>query len=336
MPDDQIQDLNYLAGVSAFQNARMRAFWNEVSSLVRGKPAELLSFEDIRARLRLREESYLGLQEVELDRILGSVGRYRDFTRGFLPRTAKMQDRWSRIYAQATGLTGLPPIELYKVGDAFFVRDGNHRVSVARQLGSNTIQAHVTEVPTTISLHAGMSADELDELAAYAEFLDATRLPYLRPHHQSMQLSEPSRYADLLGHIHVHQSVLSQQQARAVGFDEAAADWYDNLYRPALTLIRKYDVIKHMHGRTEGDLYLWMIDHLREVQEALDAPDDDAVPRRFSDALVDFLASRRIPVPKELLSEKDDTVRLVRSEIEAALEEMRAKEAEEQKDALAE
>ncbi|MDZ4768903.1 MAG: hypothetical protein SGJ24_07220 [Chloroflexota bacterium] len=336
MPDDQIQEMNYLAGVSAFHNARMRAFWNEVSSLVRGKPAELLSFEEIRARLRLREESYMGLQEVPLDQIVGSVGRYRDFTRGFLPRTAKMQDRWSRIYAQATGLTGLPPIELYKVGDTYFVRDGNHRVSVARQLGSKTIQAHVTELPTTIALHAGMSPDELDELAAYADFLDFARLPSLRPHHQSMQLSEPSRYGDLLGHIHVHCSVLEQQLGRSVNFDEGAADWYDHLYRPALTLIRKYDVMKHMHGRTEGDLYLWMIDHLREVQEALDAPDTDAMPRRFSDALVDFLASRHIPVPKDLLSEKDDTVRLARADIETALAAMRTREAVQQNDALAE
>lgn len=335
MPDDHVSDINYLAGVSAFQTARMRAFWNEVASLVRGKPAELLSFEEVRARLRLREENYMGLLDVPLDQILGSVGRYRDFTSGFLPRTAKMQDRWSRIYAQATGLTGLPPIELYKVGDAYFVRDGNHRVSVARQLGATVIQAHVTELPTTIALRPGMTPDELDELAAYAEFLDVTRLPYLRPHHQPMRLTEPSRYGDLLGHIHVHRSVL-QQQGRTVAFDEAAADWYDNLYRPALTLIRKYDVMKHMGNRTECDLYLWMIDHLREVREALDTPDEAAAPRRFSDALVDFLASRRIPVPKDLLSEKDDTVRLARADVNAALEDMRARDAQQQQDALAE
>jgi len=328
MPDDDIQSMNYLAGVNAFQNARMRAFWNEVISLVRGKPAELLSFEDIRARLRLREESYLGLQDVPLDKILGSVGRYRDFTRGFLPKTAKMQERWSRVYAQATGMTGLPPIELYKVGEAYFVRDGNHRVSVARQLGSQTIQSHVTELPTTIMVHAGMSPDDLDELGAYAEFLDFVRLPYTRPHHQSMQLSEPSRYSDLLGHIHVHRDVMQQAIGKDITLDEAAADWYDNVYRPALTLIRKYDVLRHGQGRTEGDLYLWMIDHLREVQESLETSGDPKTSKRFSDALVDFLSTRRIPVPKDLLSEKDDTVRLVRSDVQASLEAYRASLAE--------
>ncbi|MCK6579053.1 MAG: hypothetical protein L6Q98_13210 [Anaerolineae bacterium] len=325
MPDD-IQDMNYLAGISAFQNARMRGFWTDVLSLVRGKPAELLSFEDVRARLRLREESYLGLHDVPLAQIVGSVGRYRDFTRGFLPKSAKMQDRWSRVYAQATGLTGLPPIELYKVGEMYFVRDGNHRVSVARQLGSETIQAHVTLLPTTITLDPKMSPEELDELAAYAEFLDNTRLPYMRPRHQSLQLSEPSRYTDLLGHIHVHKAVLEQQQGREISLEDAAADWYDIVYRPALTLIRKYDVMKYWQGRTEGDLYLWMIDHLREVQAALDAPDDDGAARRFSDALVDFLANKRIPVPKDLLTEKDDTVKLAREDVEASIAEIRARQ----------
>ncbi|MBZ0303672.1 MAG: transcriptional regulator, partial [Anaerolineae bacterium] len=108
-------NLHYLEGVNAFQSARSRAFWKEMIGLLRGKPAELLSFEDIKTRLRLREESYKGLQEVLLERIVGSVGRYRDFTGEFLPKNSKMQERWSRVYAQANGLEGMPPIELYKV-----------------------------------------------------------------------------------------------------------------------------------------------------------------------------------------------------------------------------
>src|SRR5574338_668646 len=118
MPDE-METVNFMEGVSAFQSARMRAFWDEVLALVRGKPAELLSFEDIRARLRLREENYRGLQEVPLDQIAGSVGRYREFTSKFLPKKNKMQERWSRVYAQASGMMGLPPIELYKVGDVY-------------------------------------------------------------------------------------------------------------------------------------------------------------------------------------------------------------------------
>lgn len=307
---DEFEDQNIREGMSAFQNARFRAFWDDVINLVRGKPAELLSFEDIRTRLRLREEDYKGLQDVPLDKIRGSVGRYREFTSRFLPKRNTMQDRWSRVYAQASGMTGLPPIEVYKVGDVYFVRDGNHRVSVARQLDAKTIQAHVTELPTTIPLRPGMTEEELESAEAYAAFLDATRLSYTRPQHQPIVLSEPSRYNDLLGHIYLHMAVMKSSTGKDVSVPEAAADWYDNVYRPAVTLIRKYEVLTLMPGRTEGDLYLWMIDHLREVKEEFG---EKAAARTLSDALVDYLTSKHINVPKELLTEKDATVQLTRA-----------------------
>lgn len=326
MPDAS-DNMNFMEGVSAFQNARLRAFWDEVLALVQGKPAELLSFEDIRARLRLREENYRGLQEVPLDQIAGSVGRYREFTSKYLPKQNKMQERWSRVYAQASGMMGLPPIEVYKVGDVYFVRDGNHRVSVARQLGAKTIQAHVTELPTSIALRPGMSEQELDNVTAYAEFLDITRLPYTRPHHQPMTLSEISRYDDLLGHINLHRAVMESTLGEPVSIEDAAADWYDNVYRPAVTLIRKYDMLKYMPKRTEGDMYLWMIDHLREVKEAYG---EEAQARTFSDALVDYLTSHRIPVPKDLLTEKGDSVKLARADVERQLLEYRSRQQREE------
>lgn len=315
MPDD-INDLYFREGISAFQSARFRAFWDDVFGLIRGKPAELLSFEDIRARLRLREEDYKGLHDVPLDKIVGSVGRYHEFTNKFLPKRNTMQERWSRVYAQASGMVGLPPIELYKVGDVYFVRDGNHRMSVARQLGAKTIQAHVTELPTSIPLRPGMTEEELESAEAYAAFLEVTRLEYMRPHHQPIELSEPSRYNDLLGHIYLHMAVMNSGSGEDVTLAQAAANWYDNVYRPAVTLIRKYEILKYLPERTEGDLYLWMIDHLRDVKEEFG---DQAPSRTLSDALVDYLTERRISVPKDLLTEKDATVELARAEIEEQL-----------------
>jgi hypothetical protein len=313
---DEFHDINFREGVSAFQSARFRAFWDEVFSLVRGKPAELLSFEDIRARLRLREEDYKGLHDVPLDKIAGSVGRYREFTHRFLPKRNTMQERWSRVYAQASGMTGLPPIELYRVGDVYFVRDGNHRVSVARQLGAKTIQAHVTDLPTSIPLRPGMTEEELATAEAYAAFLDVTRLSYTRHHHQPIVLSEPSRYNDLLGHVYLHKAVLESSRGKEVPLSEAAADWYDNVYRPAVTLIRKYEILKLLPKRTEGDLYLWMIDHLRDAKDEFG---EQATSRSLSDALVDYLTEKRIPVPKDLLTEKDSTVQLTRAEVDEQL-----------------
>lgn len=331
MSEDASFRANMMEGMTRFQGARARAFWNEMLSHLRGKSAELLSFEDVRARLRLREESYKGLQDVPLEQIVGSVGRYRDFTREFLPRTNKMQERWSRVYAAASSMTGLPPIEVYKVGDAYFVRDGNHRVSVARQLGNKTIEAHVTELPTTVEFSPDMSDEELDEATAYAAFLEETGLPRTRHHHQPINLSERGRYADLLGHIYTHKYIMEQGAGREISIDDAAADWYDNIYRPAITLIRKYGILDMVAGRTEADLYLWLVDHLREVREQYGA---DAPARRFSHALVDFLREKGINVPDELRQEKDDSVILSRSFVDEAIQKMREREAQEQADNL--
>ena len=325
MSDDPSFKASYNEGINAFQSARARAFWEEMIGLLRGKPAELLSFDEVKARLRLREESYKGLQNVPLDRIVGSVGRYRDFTGTFLPKNPRMRERWSRVYAQTNSMVGTPPIELYKVDDVYFVRDGNHRVSVARQMGQKTIEAHVTELPTRVDLEPGMTPEELDAAAGYAMFLEATRLGQTRPHHQSIKLSEPSRYADLLGHVYLHQRAMEQLNECPCPVDQAAADWYDNVYRPAVTLIRKYDVLRYFPNRTEGDLYLWLVDHLSEVKAQLG---EQAKTRSFSQALTELLAEKRKPIPTDLLHEKDDSVILTRAEVQAAMEEYQREQRE--------
>lgn len=318
MSDDPGFQQSYIEGVSKFNQLRSRAFFEELMSLLRGKSAELLSFEEIRARLRLREESYKGLQDIDIDKVRGSVGRYKNFSTTFLPKNNEMRDRWSRVYAKMNSMEGVPPIEVYKVDDIYFVRDGNHRVSIARQLGAKTIQAHVTELPTSVHLEPGMSIEDLDAAAAYAAFLDETGLRQVRPHHQSIELSEPSRYPELMGHIYLHAQVMEQMRGAPVSTAEAAANWYDQVYRPAVTLIRKYNILQYTNGkqRSEADLYLWMIDHLRELRQQFGGK-NRAV--KFSDALVDYLTQRKISIPRELLDEDDESVILSRTQVMPAL-----------------
>ncbi len=247
-----------------FNKARMSAFWQEVWSFLTGKSVDLLSFEEVKHRLRLRDERYLGLQEVDLDKVVGSVGRYKDFTRSFLPRTNAIRSRWQRLDAMARGPQGFPPIEVYKVGAVYFVVDGNHRVSVARQLGAKTIEAYVTELPTPVPLEPNTQPDDLIKKEGYANFLRKTRLDQLRPGSEVL-LTEPARYEQLIEHISVHRYFMGIEQNREVGWDEAVASWYDNVYMPLIELIRKHDVLSHFPGRTEADLYAWLIKH----QEAL-------------------------------------------------------------------
>ncbi len=247
-----------------FSNARMQAFWQEVWALLTGKSIDLLRFEEVKQRLRLTDERYLGLREIPLEKIVGSVGRYRDFTRTFLPRTNAVRSRWQRLDALARGPEGFPPIEAYKVGEVYFVIDGNHRVSVARQLGAKTIEAYVTELRTPVPIDENTTEKDLIQKEGYADFLRRTRLDSLRPETQII-LSEPDRYRQLLEHISVHRYFMGMDQQREVTWEEAVCSWHDNVYMPLVNLIRKYEMLDHFPGRTEADLYAWLIKH----QEAL-------------------------------------------------------------------
>ena len=102
----------------------------------------------------MKQAIYRGLQDIPVKNIVGSTGRYEDFTRRFLPRRSGKRDkeRWRNIYTLAVTGKGFPPIDVYKIDQVYFVKDGNHRVSVARELGWKMIQAHVTELPSPISL----------------------------------------------------------------------------------------------------------------------------------------------------------------------------------------
>jgi hypothetical protein len=195
---------------------------------------------------------------------VGSVGRYKDFTRSFLPRTNAIRSRWQRLDALARGPEGFPPIEVYKIGDVYFVIDGNHRVSVARQLGAKTIEAYVTELPTPVPLDANTQPDDLLIKEGYADFLRQTKLDILRLGSQVI-LTEPDRYRQLSEHISVHRYFMGIEQDRPITREEAVASWYDNVYMPMVELIRKFDVLSYFPGRTEADLYAWLIKH----QEAL-------------------------------------------------------------------
>lgn len=246
-------------GVMIYDRAAFQAFWQKLIRQLRGQPVQLLSFDDIRARLRLREGAYAGLQDIPLDRIVGSVGRYRDFTATFLPTPIVDRDRWSGVYAETIGDVGLPPIEVYRVGDGltciYFVRDGNHRVSVARALKFKTIQAYVTHIDTDVCLEQLLVTRDLDAAGAYVNFLNESGLADL-PGHEYLFLSEPTRYNDLLGHIHLHTSVTGKPPA----------DWHDSAYRPVVHLIRESGILQRFKGRTEADLYLWLVDHLCDLE----------------------------------------------------------------------
>jgi len=127
-----------------FQRLHLRAKIERMLCKLSGRPQYLLSFKSVQERLGFHLSRELGVREIPLDKIVGSVGKSDAFTPSFLPRYARLKERWKRVYAGAHSNHGLPPIEVYQVGEVYFVKDGHHRVSVARSLGATTIEAYVT------------------------------------------------------------------------------------------------------------------------------------------------------------------------------------------------
>ena len=144
-----------------FKQARRQARRQQLITLWGGRDLTLLPFETIRAELKQRNPMYRGVQEIPINKIVGSVGRYREFNRSFQPLSDSLKHRWVNIHALATSPTGWPPIEVYKIGGAYFVKDGNHRASVARSMGNDVIEAHVWEFPEAVQIGPEDSLDEV-------------------------------------------------------------------------------------------------------------------------------------------------------------------------------
>jgi hypothetical protein len=226
----------------------------------------LLSFDQVQEILRSRQEINRGTQYIPIANIVGSVGRYRDFDRAFLPLSGANIERWKRLDVAVNELRNLPPIDVYKIGDVYFVRDGNHRVSVAKANGMNVIEANVTEIESLVPLTPDTDVDELVIKAEYAHFLKETRLDQTRPG-QQLILTEPGRYQILLDHIEVHRYYLGLQWKREPTLEEAAASWYDTVYLPVVEAIHQTGVMKEFPQRTDTDLYLWVAYHRERLRE---------------------------------------------------------------------
>ncbi len=261
-----------------FAGARWQVFIENVLSFLQKKPKTLLPFEEVRSMLNLSHVRDLGVQDVPLDKIVGSVGRYEDFTREFLPRRDDQEDRWRQIYDLSTSMAGFPPVELLKVGDAYFVRDGNHRVSVARANDAKTIEAYVTEYFSPVEVSADDTLDELLIKMGAANFAQVTKLDELRPGH-NIRLTNPGRYKYLLEHIAMHKYYREIECQCEISWEEAVASWYDNVYLPLVKEIRQRGILERFPGRTEADLYAWVVFHRQALEEryGMGQVDDESV-----------------------------------------------------------
>lgn len=284
MYDTQAQD--------DFERAYWRSMWRSLIARVTGRNNELLPFDAVRRSLPYRGQRDLGLQTVSLDRIVGSVGRYRDFDRAFLPVQRETTDRWIRISKARYQDVPLPPVELYKIGDVYFVKDGNHRVSVARERGQVEIDAYVTEIDIPFRITPDMDIDTVLAEKAYGGFIQQTRLDELRPN-SDFHLTNPAEYERLREHIDAHRYYLGTELQADVSLEEAVLSWHDNVYRSLVEAIEAEGLLRQFPTLTITDLYLRVSEYQWLVREAArDTLVDDDARAEATDRMADIYRQR--------------------------------------------
>lgn len=241
-----------------FDSARFKAFRRAIQATLTRRSRRLLSLDQVLAAAGLEGKSFGGVQEIPLDRIVGSAAadaKAADFDPAFLPVNRRLRDRWTRIYTAMVEGDELPPIDVYKLDDFYYVIDGHHRVSVGRNLGRDTINARVVEVKTRAPLGSHVDTAALLRAAEYSAFLESTQLHRLRPEAR-LECSRLGRYDEIFKHILGHRYFMGLERGHEVSLAEAAVSWYDNVYTPIAKLIRKYRVLELMPHWTEADLYV--------------------------------------------------------------------------------
>lgn len=255
-----MSDASALRAQADFTAARTKAFFRDLLALLTGRRNQLLSYDQVREKLRVGGPIYRGVQTVALEKIVGTVNRYKDFDRAFLPTQAHTASRWQRVSRAWYDEVSLPPILLYQVGDIYFVVDGHHRVSVAREQGQEFIDAEVRECHVKVPVTPDLDPDDLEELGAKVIFLERTGLDHLRPQ-ADITLTILGGYERMLEHIAVHRYFMGLDFQRDVSESEAVEHWYDTVYLPVVQVIRESELMQAFPRRTEADFYLWAMDH---------------------------------------------------------------------------
>lgn len=254
-----------------YSRVRFKSFINQAFALISGKKNNLLSYDEIKERLHIGGPIYRGVKTVSVKQIIGSLNRYHEFDSAFLPKEDQLASRWQKVDRAFYEDIHLPPIVLYKVGEIYFVVDGHHRVSVAREQGQDFIEAEVRECATRINITSNIQPEDLEILGSKVNFLERTALDKIRPN-INIYLTIPDGFERMLEHIAVHRYFMGINLKRDISEEEAIASWYDTVYIPIIEVIRKSDVLKDFPNKSEGDLYLWILDHQHYLAEAFGQP----------------------------------------------------------------
>jgi hypothetical protein len=264
---------------TAFDEARLQALYDGIRALLARRSNSLIPFDVIRQRLGSSGESYLGLQSIPVDKIVGSENRHRDFSLGFRPKKNLSRHRWIKIDQAFKEMRNLPPIVVYELGGLYFVRDGNHRVSVAKDQGVAFIDAEVSSIGSDLALSADMSTSQMLKAIIVHErdrFFTATELPIAL---QSAELNfgQEARYDILTADIERHLRYLAEETSLVLSFPQAAQSWLRQLYLPFCDLATQMGAISPRRKILVADLYVWWVKYEEKVERersACSMPED--------------------------------------------------------------
>jgi hypothetical protein len=283
-----------------FTRARNKALFNEIQNFLNPDKSRLLSFHDVKKILKPKNEVYAGMKTVPIQKIVGSEGRYQDFDNHFLPKTSNLRQRWERVDEAHLSDIVLPPIQLYEIGGLYFVRDGNHRVSVSKAQGVQYIDAEVISLQTEILLKPGITPENiLSEVIKYEKrvFYTETAFGDLTED-WNLDFTSPGQYDVIYNHILVHKYYINTGIKEEIPFNDALVSWYKNVYQPVMHVIKKKKLLKRFRNRTASDLYVWIIkqwDDLKQkygLEYSLDAATDritDMHPHGLLATIRDFI-----------------------------------------------
>ena len=228
-----------------FNRLRRQRVLSRLAERLRGEPSDfnlMLPFEEVAQALGRTVERRVGLDWIPLDSVVGTVDRSRDFDRRFRPTSPRTRQRWARIArAQRLG-EGMPPISVYRIGELHFVRDGHHRVSVARALGYADIQADVTEVETELEADKRLRLSDLPLKSHQRVFFERVPLPVEA--RREIELSDPRRFDELAEAVEAWGFRCMQERREFMSRENVAAAWLADEYRPVVAMLREAGLLE--------------------------------------------------------------------------------------------
>lgn len=281
-----------------FHKAHNKAFFNEIQHLLSPEEASLISLNDVKQMIKPMNETYVGMQVIPIDKIVGSEGRYKDFDNRFFPKSTHLRNRWEHVDEAVIKSIDLPPIKVYEIAGLYFVRDGNHRVSVAKAKGTEFIDAEVVSLQSEIKLKRPNNINDIvkqiinyEKRVFYSEtgFGDITD-------YWCLDFSRTGRYDVIYNHILTHKYYINSKQTEEITMEDAINSWFETVYLPLVYFIQKRRLMKYFPKRTISDLYVWLVRYWDDMKQKY------GEEVSMDEAVMVFRKQYKIPLPKRILN----------------------------------